>query len=300
MYNRLDIASSFFEQLLTQIERTAGAMSSYDIYTVKFRLIEAAKNLRQIYASDPTQLHTHLLSCLEYEQKLLAHPMEQQVNVMTTSNNNTTEISQTLLKLREKIQECEKINHTLKREYENYNTVSDDFNKRIFYFDECERQKPEQRAQIAVARRQQNEHLMVQINRINSFRLSLYEEYKNLIDEAEKILDMVKTNFLYEWMKQQKCDAIKYLGAQTDCDPLDSIQSWYERLAEIFWKTYEGIKAMKSYQMHFNKDDQGTLECLGHLEQRSLRLLQNLLVTSFIVEKQPPQIIVQERSGGKK
>lgn len=274
-------------------------MSSYDSYTVRFRLIEAAKNLRQIYSSDPIQLYTHLLSCLEYERKLLTHPMEQQVNVMTTSNNNT-EISQTLLSLLENIQECENTNHTFKREYENFNTVSDDFNKRSVYFDECERQKPEQHAQIAVARRQQNEHLMVLINRINSFRLSLFEKYKNSVDEAEKILEIVKTNYLYEWMKQQKCDAIKYLGAQTDCNPLDIIQSWYERLAEIFWKTYEGVKNMKNYQIHFNKNDQGTLDGLEHLEQRSLRLLQNLIVTSFIVEKQPPQIIVQERSGGKK
>lgn len=274
-------------------------MSSYDSYTVKFRLIEAAKNLRQIYSSDPIQLYTHLLSCLEYERKLLVLPMEQQVNVMTVSNNNT-EISQTLLKLLEKIQECENSNHTFKREYENYNTVSDDFNKRSIYFDECERQKPEQHAQIAIARRQQNEHLMVLKNRINSSRLSLFEKYKTTIDEAETILDVVKTNYLYEWMKQQKCDAIKFLGAQTDCNPLDIIQCWYERLAEIFWRTYEGIKTMKNYQMHFNKIEQGTLESLANLEQRSLRLLQNLIVTSFIVEKQPPQIIVQEKSGGKK
>lgn len=273
-------------------------MSSYDSYTVKFRLTEAAKNLRQIYSSDPTQLYTHLLSCMEYEKKLLAHPLEQidAMMVNTTScNSNTIEITQTLIKLQEKIQECENFNHTLRREYEKYNSVCDDFKKRNLYYDACARQQPEQHAQFELAKRQQNEHLMQLQTKINSLRLSLMEEFRTSIEQAEKILETVKNNFLYEWMKQQKLDALKYIGAQSDSQPLEIVQIWYEKLAEIFWKSYDGLKTMKNYL-----NDQESFENLLLLEQKSLRLLENLIVTSFIVEKQPSQIIVQERNGGKK
>lgn len=310
VYNRLDIASSFFEQLLTQIEGTAAALSSYDCYTVKFRLMEAAKNLRQIYSSDPVQLYTHLQNCLEYERKLLANPMEQidelAINTINSNNNNNNisnnkndnslEITQTLLKLQEKNQECEIINHSLKREYEDYNSLSDDFNKRCMFYDTCAREKPEQQAQIAMAKRQQTDHLMMVLNKIHSLRSDLLEKFKNTIDEAETILEMIKNNFLYKWMRQQKIDAVKYIGAQTDATLLDVVQGWYEKLADIFWKTFNIIKTIKNYQ----NDHGGMIEGLSKVEQKTLRLLENLIVTSFIVEKQPSQIIVQERNGGKK
>lgn len=302
MHAQYNAILTFYEQLLAQIEHTAGAMISFENYTARCRLLEAAKNLRLSYATDPTQLYAHLLNCMEYERKLLADPTQQlNTSLGAARNNSEMEISHTILNLQDLVRDCENKNRNLKRNSEDFNSLYEQFKKISAVYLQQEIQKPELRDQIAMAKSQQNHKIMAKNNEISTLKVNLIENLKRIVEEAEKVLCLIKTNYLFEWMKQQKLATLKHLSAQADSQLLDVIQSWYENLADILWKTYDTIKPISSYRTEIDNANEGSLsDNLLHLEQRTLKLLENLIVTSFIVEKQPTQIIVQEKNGGKK
>lgn len=274
-----------------------------DNFTVKFRLLDSASKLRQIYESDPIQLYTHLCSCIEFEKKLLANPTEQ-FSLATTvrSDNGAMDITQALMKLRDQALDNEKENRDLKREYENFCLFLDHFAKRIAYFEEYELQKPELSATFVTSKQELNNHLMVYINRINSMRIGLIEKFTLTLNEVEKIQKTVNEKFLCQWLREQKLAAVKCLGSQANSNQLDIIQGWFERQAEILWKTFCEIKTMLTYRSQANlvQYEQGLPDNVPELQMKSVKLLEKLIVSSFVVEKQPAQIIIQEKNGGKR
>lgn len=300
--NRLDLAQKFFNQLIDQILKTAEALAVENL-TVKFRLLDSANKLRQIYESDPIQLYNHLSSCMEFEKKLLANPTEQISFAMTVrSDNGAMDITQALMKLREQTLENEKENRDLKREYENFSLYLDRFAERMEYFKNYERQNPELSAQFVTPKQELNNHLMMFISRINSMRIGLIEKLKLTLDEVEKIHKTVTEKFLCQWIREQKLAAVKCVGSQANSNQLDIIQGWFERQAEILWKIFCEVKTMLTYRSQANlaQYEQGLPDGVPELQRKAVELLEKLIVRSFIVEKQPAQIIIQEKNGGKR
>lgn len=300
------MAQSFYGQLIEQIKNTAESLPP-DNFIVKYRLLESANKISQIYASDPIQLYQHLCSCMEFEKKLLANPMEQ-INSPVTfkSDSEAMDITQTLMKLREQTVDCEKENRDLKREYENICLFFDHYAKRMAYFEENEMQNPQLSAQFITSKQELNNHLMMYINRINSMKSGLNEKITSILGEIEKIQQNVSEKYLWGWMKEQKLEAIKGLGqivqAQPNAHQLDIIQGWFERQAEILWKIFCETKTMLMYRSQINlaQYGQNSPDIAPDLQGKAVRLLEKLIVSSFVVEKQPAQIIIKEKSGGGK
>lgn len=274
-----------------------------DNFTVKFRLLDSASKLRQIYESDPTQLYTHLCSCMEFEKKLLVNPTEQ-FSLATTvkSDNGAMDITQALMKLRDQALENEKENRDLKREYESFCLFLDKYAKQMSYFEEYELQKPELSATFVSSKQELSNRLMININRINSMRIGLIAKLTLTLNEVEKIQETVNEKFLCQWIIEQKLAAVKCLGSQANPNQLDTIQGWFERQAEILWKTFYEIKTMLTYRNEANlvQYEQGLPDSVPELQRKTIELLEKLIVSSFVVEKQPAQIIIGEKNGGKR
>lgn len=74
---------------------------------------------------------------------------------------------------------------------------------------------------------------------------------------------------------------------------LDRLQLWCEELAELIWKTYEQLKEVEHILVNgiIQTGNAADLKFVQARTDEVLRLLQELLNHSLIVEEQPPQII---------
>lgn len=71
---------------------------------------------------------------------------------------------------------------------------------------------------------------------------------------------------------------------------LETIQEWCESLAELIWQNRQQIKEMEILK-HRLPLDQPT-DTLPQLMTDITQLLSSLVTSTFIIEKQPPQVTI--------
>ena len=73
---------------------------------------------------------------------------------------------------------------------------------------------------------------------------------------------------------------------------LDTIQKWCEDLAEIIWINMQQIRQLEMIQEQLNIPSQElTMNILPELSDGLTMLLDSLVKSSFVIEKQPPQVL---------
>lgn len=86
----------------------------------------------------------------------------------------------------------------------------------------------------------------------------------------------------YKHMSTRQCDSM--LAGRPPLELLDQIQNWFESLAEIILSTINNIDKMRKFAFtnfdHFNM-----------IDTAAKGLLSDLISSSFVLEKQPPQVM---------
>lgn len=278
-------AARFLNELINELERKATEMSSDDLITAKLRLIESAKNFRQLFSHNPSQLYSHLRNCLMFEKQMLCYPEE----CAMTQNSEFTQIFQAIEELMSRVRSNEIENRNLKKKYELFCCELHEVSKNNAQYDLLDSQNPERRDQIATMKQEQQTRLQQSLNQLTGMRLSLVDKFKGTIELTESVQQKVVDKYLNQWRMNQ---GLAGNGAPpSNANNLDIIQGWCEHLAEILWNTREQIKMVSKYRKQLNVDEQNLPDFLPELFAKSTNLLEHLITRSFIIEKQPPQVM---------
>lgn len=107
-------AARFLNELILELERKANEMTDENLITAKLRLLESAKNFRQLFSHNPIQLYAHLRNCIMFEKQLLCYPEE----CAMSQNGEFTQIFQSIEELISRVRSNEIENRNLKKKYE--------------------------------------------------------------------------------------------------------------------------------------------------------------------------------------
>lgn len=278
-------SARFLNDLIIELERKATEMSSDDLITAKIRLMESAKNFRQLFSHNPSQLYSHLRNCLMFEKQMLCYPEE----CAMTQNTEFTQIFQAMEELMQRVRANEIENRNLKKKYELFCCELHEVSKNNAQYDLLDTQNPERRDQIATMKQEQQARLQASLNQLTGMRLNLVDKFKGTIELTESVQQKVVDKYLQQWRMNQ---GLSGNGAPpSNANNLDIIQGWCENLAEILWNTREQIKMVSKYRKQLNVDEQNLPDFLPELFAKSTNLLEHLITRSFIIEKQPPQVM---------
>lgn len=108
-----------------------------------------------------------------------------------------------------------------------------------------------------------------------------------IFDQLIGIQNKILYDYLPRWHHEQQ---LINNGVQLESISLDLIQSWIERIVDIIWRIKNQIKGLQltltdKQNVPFNQ------EHLEHFVTDINRALENLILNSFVVEKQPPQVM---------
>lgn len=260
-------------------------MSADEHITARLRLIESARNFRQLFSHNPSQLYSHLRNCLMFEKQMLCYPEEYAM----TQNTEFTQIFQAIETLMTSVRSNEIDNRNLKKKYELFCCELHEVTKNNAQYDAMDNTSPDNRERIASLRQQQQASLQTSLNQLTGMRLSLVDKFKSTNEMTETVQAKVIDKYLNQWRMNQ---GLAGNGAPpSNANNLDIIQGWCESLAEILWSTREQIKMVSKYRKQLNVDEQNLPDFLPELFTQSTRLLEHLITRSFIIEKQPPQVM---------
>lgn len=223
---------------------------------------------------------------LDFERQLICYPE----SVGFVQDQEIQEITRALHELHKLVRANDYDNKNLQKDYE------------IFYLEVHEFSKKQaainnEQMNLTQDMRDRNLQLMEErqtkldqaLNQLTGKRLALVDSFKNVITLIQQIQQKVIGKYLANWKVNQ--GKVGNGAMPMSPNTLDMIQSWCENLAEIIWSTREQIRQVAKYKKQLGAEEPNFLDFLPQLQQESTNLLTNLITSTFVIEKQPPQVM---------
>lgn len=117
-----------------------------------------------------------------------------------------------------------------------------------------------------------------------------YGNVREFVQRLVRVRDIVVHKRLIQWQREQTLAGI---GGPWPANSLDEIQSWFIKLADLIYRSRGLVDAIKgsSIPTQDPPNPNDPYEC-AHRELTML--IQSLIVSAFIVEHQPPQVLKKD------
>lgn len=118
-------------------------------------------------------------------------------------------------------------------------------------------------------------------------RLAIVDKFKETIQLLNQLQSSILDDELIRWKREQQ---LAGNGANFNSN-LDTIQDWCESLAELIWLNRQQIKEVDRLRQKLSLDPPGVTDMLPQVLSEVTQLLSSLVTSTFIIEKQPPQVM---------
>lgn len=276
-------AANFLHNLIQQLEQEKAKYKKPEDISMKYRIDEAIRTFTQnIY--NPVPLYRQIREALMCEQHFLENCNDNPQ--MAYMDSEAFEISDKLKQIQQIVilqtENCSRYKHELEQYMLRYTEGS----KRIQEFTNMP-PTPEIEERRATLLEEYKHQICSMTESINARRVDLYTNIRNILDMLNEVQKVVIHKRLGKWQRDQ---ALAGNGAPLPLNTLDEIQQWFEDLANLIWTTRTLIDTIRKTNIPFPGQN-----AIGDVFEAAYRevttLLQNLIVSGFIVEKQPPQVM---------
>ncbi|XP_062539475.1 signal transducer and transcription activator-like isoform X2 [Armigeres subalbatus] len=275
-------AATFLNQLINELDRTAINLPE-DNVTVRIRLNESARNFRQLFSHNPVQLYSHLINCLQRERQCVIYPEE----CGNVQDPEVAEVINGLQQLQMLVRANETDNRNLVKDYEHLLLEVHEITKNKAQLETTENLQVREHARAALA--QQERNVNETVTHITGKRLALVDNFRKTIQLTSQVQEKVLHKYLSQWKINQGFAGNGASGMSAS--NLDTIQAWCENLAEIIWNTKDQIRLAIKNKSKLNIEEPNLLDLLPQAHSDVTNLLKALITTTFIIEKQPPQVM---------
>lgn len=263
--------SSFDQAAINFFEGLQNEMRSLPVADVMLKM-HMEEILKIINQYSPVEFYRHLRNGIKKELEL--------INTYKDSNfGYDDQIGAMIQELHQSISYCNPEVHKFRMDCENLHLQFNDYNRREGLAMNMNAQQKE--AQFALKSKLEEDYI-----KINSHKGVLTANFKNIIAKYDEVQRIVIDTELKNWQRGQ---ALAGNGAPFK-DNLDEIQAWIEKLVEIICNLRNQINSMLTIitQSTFSFNDSSELtELFQHVKHEQERLI----LSAFIVEKQPPQVM---------
>uniref|UniRef100_A0A0P4VTF2 Signal transducer and activator of transcription n=2 Tax=Scylla olivacea TaxID=85551 RepID=A0A0P4VTF2_SCYOL len=290
-------AHSLVSQLIQEIENKAlNYGSNEDLFLVRIRLDEAANMFKTRYLnSNPLVLVGIIQNCLKIELQLVQRH-ENMLGAPHTTNmviEPCAEIVNELDILHRRTRETADILRQLEQEQESFALQYHDctkINAHLSHIQSQEKSPQNREVEANLRRRKQlgEQQLTEKVSGLLQRRMDLAEKHKGTIDRLNILQQRILDEELINWKREQQMAGN---GKPFNGNKLDTIQEWCEALAEIIWLNRHQIKECERHQTKIPITPHGGVDMLPTLNSHITRLLSSLVTSTFIIEKQPPQVM---------
>lgn len=270
-------AANFMRSLIDQLEQEKKKFSSPDQMSVQYRIEGAIRMFNDnLYNSFGT--YKQIRDAIMYEQHFLDnYDGTDQYGYM---DREAVEINEKLQLLHNKVLVIKEKQTQYTNELEHFKSLEYSESAKVMNVYPTMQETDERRLRSIEEYKHKKAVMLDSIERNATILIQSLQEAMFEINEVQKV---VIINRLGRWQRDQ---ALSGNGAPLPVNTLDEIQVWFEKLAELIWTTRTTIDALRKLNVAFNMN----MNTDQYYDQIT-KLLQLLIVSGFIVEKQPPQVM---------
>ncbi|XP_041983739.1 signal transducer and activator of transcription 5B isoform X2 [Aricia agestis] len=285
----------FVEELVGEIHAHSELLLSPDMFVTKMKLIEAAKTFRIKYSHAPHELYAYMRHCLGLEMEVIQAAMGPQYLAQPHTERKYSELITGLQTVRQKVNLAAEEIRTLQANIESLSLQYHECLKNkghINYLQQSGPITPERRELEACLRLQIEEmerKLNALVAQINQSQIELVDRLKDNISTLRQLQSQVLDEELIKWKREQQLSGN---GVPMSAN-LNTIQEWCELLADLIWSTRQQVKnvALVTSKTISELRQPHLADMLDDMSKQITSLLSTLVTSTFVIEKQPPQVM---------
>uniref|UniRef100_A0A8C4ZL92 Signal transducer and activator of transcription n=1 Tax=Gadus morhua TaxID=8049 RepID=A0A8C4ZL92_GADMO len=287
-------AKRMLEGLIQELQNKAEHQVGEDGFLLKIKLGHYASQLKSTYDRCPLELVRCIKHILYTEQRLVREATnvseEPEGAMMDSMSHKYQQINQAFEELRLLTQDTENDLRKLQHNQEYF----------IIQYQESLRIQAQlsSLASLPPADRQLREPALLskratveawltrEANTLQKYRLDLAEKHQKTLQLLRKQQTVILEDELLQWKRRQQ---LAGNGAPPE-GGLDILQSWCEKLAETTWLNRQQIRRAEHLRQQLPIP--GPIEeLLNDLNSTVTDIISALVTSTFIIEKQPPQVL---------
>ncbi|XP_072343410.1 signal transducer and activator of transcription 5B-like isoform X1 [Scyliorhinus torazame] len=287
-------AQRLLETLIQELQKKADHLMGEDVFVLKLKLGNYATQLKNTYDRCPLELVRSIKHILYHEQRLIreATNPSSPVGLLDSMSQKHLQINQTFEELRLMTQDTEnelrKLQHT-----QEYFIIQYQESLRIqAQLAQLAQLSPQDQNRILREQTLQQKRTSVEswlqreAQTLQQFRLDLAEKHQKTLQLLRKLQTIILDDELIQWKRRQQ---LAGNGGQSE-GSLDVLQSWCEKLAETIWQNRQQIRRAEHQRQQLPIPGP-VEELLTELNATITDVISALVTSTFIIEKQPPQVL---------
>jgi len=280
-------AAQTAQQLLLHLDARADSIpNDPEKILTKRKLHDISISLKNRYSGNMVGLYMTVKQCLEQELAIVTRNDLGTMNPIEQSLEQV--IRQKLTMLKQRVAETGSELERCKHEQEAVTMEIYSFKENGAKYDQLKLQHGEAHAEVKkwkANRDKMQAGIEQKYSKLSSMRKNLGSAFCSSFHEVKAVQTQVLDKELINWKREQQ---LAGNGLNMTLS-LESLQEWCEGLANIIWTLRQQIKQMEmlNSQIPDPQDDNRLPELLSGITD----LLSNLVTGTFIIEKQPPQVM---------
>ncbi|KAJ0060362.1 hypothetical protein NL108_010139, partial [Boleophthalmus pectinirostris] len=287
-------AKRLLDSLVAELQKKAQLQGGEDGFLLKIKLGHYANQLKSTYDRSPLELVRCIRHILQSEKRLVQNATNASCGTegqsMDSLSQRHQQINQAFEELRLATQETENELRKLQHSQE-YFIIQYQENLRI-------QAQISSLASLPAAERTQREPalqskratveswLTREASTLQKYRLDLSEQHQKTLALLRKQQTLILDEELIQWKRRQQ---LAGNGGPHE-GSLDVLQSWCEKLADLIWQNRQQIRRCEHLTQQLPLP--GPMEeLLTKLNADITDIISALVTSTFIIEKQPPQVL---------
>ncbi|NXX28652.1 STAT1 protein, partial [Nicator chloris] len=280
--NNIPFATVLFHDLLSQLDDQFSRFLIENNFLLQHNIRKSKRNLQDNFQEDPVQMAMIIHNCLKEERKILnCAQASNEVTVLKWSVQNTaTGMPDKQKELDGKVRAVKSSVTDVEQDIKTLEDMQDEYDFKC---------KTLQNREHESNNMSQEEYKKEQLNLQHMF-LSLDCKRKEVVNKIVQLLQSTEhtqaaliNDELVEWKHRQQTACIG--GPPNAC--LDQLQNWFTIVAESLQQVRQQLKKLEELEQKFTYDPDPITKNKQFLQDLTHKLFQQLIQSSFVVERQP-------------
>ncbi|KAF9417233.1 hypothetical protein HW555_005635 [Spodoptera exigua] len=258
----------FVDELVQEIQAHADLMLSPDMFVTKMKLLDAAKNFHMQYSHAPHELYAYMRRSLALEMDVIQNAMGTPYVAQPQTERKYSESAA-------------------------LNLCDTTIGLHVGHMNYLQQSMTNERRDLVACLRVQIEETERKLNalvaQISQSQMELVDHMKENIANLRQLQSQVLDEELIKWKREQQLSG-NGVPMQSN---LNTIQEWCELLADLIWTTRQQVNnvARINTKTIVELRQPHLAEMLDEMSKQVTGLLSTLVTSTFVIEKQPPQVM---------
>ncbi|XP_053216795.1 signal transducer and activator of transcription 5B isoform X2 [Podarcis raffonei] len=286
-------ATQLLEGLIQELQKKADHQVGEDGFLLKIKLGHYATQLQNTYERCPMELVRSIRHILYHEQRLVREATDSPSpasNLADALSQKHLQINQTFEELRLVTQDTENQLKRLQQTQEYFIIQYQESHRVQAQFAQLAQLNPQERMARESTLQQRKVSLEAWLTReaqtLQQYRVELAEKHQQTLSLLRKQQTIILDDELIQWKRRQQ---LAGNGGPPE-GPLDGLQAWCEKLAEIICQNRQQVRRVEHLCQQLPIPGPNE-EMLADINTTVTDIISALVTSTFIIEKQPPQVL---------